>query len=105
MSFVSKGDIHGDMPLRHGFVLSTPREVLLEDGESTEVVCNDIVVVYWDQSATLVHLTEEAENDRLFDHLDQMILCLHQDRGVIHNPMNIDHFLLFIVNNTQTVSM
>lgn len=103
MSFVSKGDIHSSYPLKHSFILSTPRTILLEDETTMEVMCNDILAVYWDQRVTLIHLTEDAEDDQLFARVKQIVLCEHQDRGVIHNPMNIDNFILFIQDNQQIV--
>lgn len=89
--------------MRNALFVSTQREVLLESGETREITCSDILALYWDQSLSLLHLTEDAEPDHLFNHIQQLVLCDHQDRGVIHNPMNLDTFIIFISNNQQIV--
>ena len=104
IEYLSKGKVISDRILRHAFIISTSRQVLLEDGETAEVVCNDILSITWDRQVWLTHLTEDAVSDHLFDNIQQVVLCEHQDRGMIHNPMNIQNFYIFIQGGKQIVS-
>ena len=103
MQFVTKGELRTDWWVRRGIFVTSERMVRLEGGETKRLRCNDVLVWTWDYSVLLSHLTEDAEVSFLFAQVQQIVLCDYRDRGVLQNPMNFDSFIIFCVNNTQTV--